>query len=54
MTETFEKYLTGSLTKNEKGQLKMTFTLPDESALHALARPLAKAVNIGMLKNEDT
>lgn len=47
MTETFERYLAGCMEKNEKGQVKMTFTLPDESALHALATSLAKAVNIG-------
>jgi hypothetical protein len=48
LTETFEKHLAGCLDKNEKGQLKMTFTLPDESVLHSLARSLAKMVNIGL------
>jgi hypothetical protein len=50
LTETFEKHLAGCLDKDEKGQLKMTFTLPDESALHALAKSLAKMVNIGFQK----
>ena len=50
LTETFEKHLMGCLDKDEKGQLKMTFTLPDESALHALAKSLAKMVNIGFQK----
>ncbi len=46
LAETFEKYLAGCLDKDKNGQIKMTFTLPDESAIHALAKSLAKIVNI--------
>ena len=51
MTGTFEKYLAGCLDRDENGQLKMTFTLPDESALHSIAKSLAKMVNIGAQKS---
>jgi SNF2 family DNA or RNA helicase len=47
---TFEKHLAGCLNKDEKGQLKMTFTLPDESVLHSLAKSLAKMLNAGFQK----
>ncbi len=50
LAEIFKKHLAGCLDKDEKGQLKMTVTLPDESAIHTLAKSLAKMVNFGLQK----
>jgi len=42
MTETFRKRLSECLDKDEKGRLKMTITLPDESVLDNMAKSLAQ------------
>jgi len=46
LAETFKSNLTGCLDKGEKGELRMTFTLPDASVLDNLAKSLAKIVSL--------
>ncbi len=47
LTESFKNSLSGCLDKDQKGKLRLTVTLPDESALDNLARSIAKMVHIG-------
>jgi hypothetical protein len=42
MAEGLKSRLSECLEKDEKGQLKMTITLPDESVLNNLAKSLAQ------------
>ena len=46
MAETFKGRLSECLEKDEDGSLKMTITLPDESALDNLAKSLARMVSL--------
>ncbi len=47
MAETLKGRLSECLEKDEKGQLKMTITLPDESLLNNLAKSLAQILGSG-------
>ncbi|MBL7224723.1 MAG: DEAD/DEAH box helicase [Desulfobacteraceae bacterium] len=47
MAEAFKSRLAECLEKGDDGQLKMTITLPDESALDGLAKSLAQMLNTG-------
>ncbi len=47
MAEAFKNRLAECLEKGDDGQLKMTITLPDESALDGLAKSLAQMLNTG-------
>jgi len=42
MAEAFKRRLAECLKRGEDGRLKMTVTLPDESALDTLSRSLAQ------------
>ena len=42
MAGTFKNRLSECLNRDEKGQLQMTITLPDESVLNNLAKSLAQ------------
>lgn len=47
MAEAFKSRLNECLEKGDDGQLKMTITLPDESALDTLSKSLAQMLNTG-------
>ena len=47
MADAFKSRLAECLEKGDDGQLKMTITLPDESALDGLAKSLAQMLNTG-------
>ena len=47
MAEAFKSRLAECLEKGDNGQLKMTITLPDESALDTLSKSLAQMLNTG-------
>jgi hypothetical protein len=47
MAETFKNRLSECLDRDEKGHLKMTITLPDESVLDNLAKSLAQILGQG-------
>lgn len=47
LAETFKHRLSEGLEKGEDGKLRMTISLPDESALDNLAKSLAQMVNVG-------
>lgn len=47
MAESLKSRLSECLEKDEKGQLRMTITLPDESVLNNLAKSLAQIVGSG-------
>ena len=47
MAEAFKSRLSECLEKGDDGQLKMTITLPDESALDMLSKSLAQMLNTG-------
>jgi hypothetical protein len=42
LAETFKNRLSSYMDRDEKGQLKMNITLPDESVLNNLAKSLAQ------------
>jgi len=44
LTRSFKEQLSECLVKGEEGEIKMTVTLPDESALDTLAKSLARLV----------
>jgi len=48
MAETFKNRLSECLDRDEKGHLKMTVTLPDESVLDNLAKSLAQILGSGI------
>ena len=47
MAEAFKGRLSECLERGDDGQLKMTITLPDESALDTLSKSLAQVLNTG-------
>ncbi|MEW6375151.1 MAG: helicase-related protein, partial [Thermodesulfobacteriota bacterium] len=47
IAETFKNQLSDCLEKDEKGQLRMTITLPDESVLNNMAKSLAQILCTG-------
>lgn len=50
MTERFTNNLSECLEKDQKGQLKLTITLPDESIVNNLAKSLAQILGASGLK----
>jgi hypothetical protein len=48
MAEIFKSRLSECLEKDDKGQLKMTITFPDESILNNLAKSLAQILGQGL------
>lgn len=48
LTETLRKRLSGCLDKDDKGRLKMTITLPDESVINHMAKSLAQILGHGL------